>query len=202
MIRTLLFDLGNVLVNFSYERMCRQIGALAGLDGAQVHAALFDNSLMLPLDRGEIDGAEFQRRLEQRLGAKFEREALEQAASDIFTLNAPMRPVLDQLRHRGYRLVLLSNTCPAHVESIRRQWDVLAPFHSLVLSYQVGAAKPEEAIYQRALEEIHCDPDECFYTDDVPAYVSAGRRIGLQAEVFTDSANFTRHLRERGVTLG
>ncbi|MCA9054485.1 MAG: HAD family phosphatase [Planctomycetaceae bacterium] len=201
MIRTLLVDLGNVLVPFSHERMCRQIGDLVGLDGAVVHAAIFDSGLLPPFERGEIDAAEFQRGLEQSLSVRFETEALHRAAGDIFDLSLPMRPLLDQLRHQGYRLVMLSNTCTVHYDWLRSQCDVFAPFHALVLSFQVGAVKPEAGIFQRALEVIHCDPEECFYTDDIPAYVEAARRFGLQAEVFTDPASFREQLRGHGVKV-
>ncbi len=201
MIRTILLDLGNVLVHFSHERMCRQIAALVEAHPAAIQTAIFERGLLPPLERGEIDPAEFQRRLEAELHVRFPAEGLEQAAADIFEVNTAMRPLLDQLRHRGHRLVLLSNTSITHYDWIRSRFDVLAPFHALVLSFQAGAIKPERAIYERALQEIHCDPGECFYTDDIPAYVEAGRRAGLQGEVFVDAASFRQHLRDRGVTL-
>lgn len=202
MLRTLLFDLGNVLVHFSHERMCSQIGALVGRSGAEIHAAIFDGGLQLPLERGEIDQAEFQRRLESRLQAEFDATELERAACDIFSVNASLRPVLDQLRHKGYRLVALTNTSPVHYDWVRSRYDVFAPFHAVLTSFAIGAVKPEEAIFRRALEAIHCEPDECFYTDDIPAYVAAGRSFGLQAEVYTDTQTLLGHLHERGVQVG
>jgi HAD superfamily hydrolase (TIGR01509 family) len=201
MIRTLLLDLGNVLVPFDHQRMCRQVGELVGADPNAVRAAIFESGLLPPLERGEILPTEFQRGLEQQLDVQFDTEALHRAASDIFDCDLPMRPLLDQLRHQGYRLVMLSNTSVIHYDWLRGWCDIFAPFHALVLSFQVGAVKPERKIFERALEEIHCDPSECFYTDDIPAYVAAGREVGLQAEVFTDIENFRRQLRGRGVTI-
>lgn len=201
MIRTLLLDLGNVLVPFSHERMCRQIAALVEADPLAVHAAIFDGGLLPPLERGEVAPAEFQQRLETRLGVRFETDALHRAASDIFDAHLPMRPLLDTLRHQGYRLVMLSNTSIIHYDWLRSWCDIFAPFHALVLSFQAGAVKPEPRIFEHALREIHCDPDECFYTDDIPAYVEAGRRAGLQAEVFVGVPAFVRQLRERGVAV-
>lgn len=201
MIRTILLDLGNVLVNFCHQKMCRQIAALVDAHPAAVHAAIFDQGLLPPLERGQIDPAEFERRLAAALNVRFPPDTLSHAASDIFEVNTAMRPLLLQLRHQGYRLVALSNTSVTHYDWIRARSDVFAPFHSLVMSFHVGAMKPERAIYEKALAEIHCDPAECFYTDDVPAFVEAGRRVGLQAEVFTDAATFRQHLRDRGVAL-
>jgi HAD superfamily hydrolase (TIGR01509 family) len=200
MLRTLLFDLGNVLVHFSHERMCRQIGALVGRDGEEVRRELFDSELLRELECGRVSEADLQQDLERRLDVEFDTAALRCAASDIFILNAPLRPLLDELKRAGYRLVLLSNTSVTHYDWVRTQFDVMQPFDACVLSFEVGAAKPEAAIFERALEVIECEPAECFYTDDIPAYVARGREFGLDAELFTDAATLCRQLHLRGVT--
>ena len=112
-----------------------------------------------------------------------------------------MRPILEGLKKQGLRLVLLSNTSISHFEWIQQRYDFPALFDDLVLSYEVGAIKPEEAIFRAALDKIDCDPEECFYTDDISAYVAAGRTYGLQAEIFTGANDLREHLRMRGVSL-
>jgi HAD superfamily hydrolase (TIGR01509 family) len=81
------------------------------------------------------------------------------------------------------------------------QWDVLDRFDHLVLSYEVGAVKPEEAIYHAALQAIECAPGETLYTDDIEPYVEQGRAVGLQAVQFTGTAQYLRDLRRFGVEL-
>ncbi|MEX2286760.1 MAG: HAD family phosphatase [Planctomycetaceae bacterium] len=201
MIRTLLFDLGNVLLHFSNERMCAQMGALCGKSADDIRCLLFDTGLQQHFERGAVSEDEFHRRFEQAVGAKVDLPALRLAASDIFELNTSMPPLLDTLKERGYRLVLLSNTCAAHYEFVAQSFDVLNRFDHHVVSFRVGAVKPEAAIFTAALEAIRCKPSECFYTDDIPAYVEAARRFGLQAEVFTDVATLRSHLAERGIDL-
>ena len=97
--------------------------------------------------------------------------------------------------------MLLSNTSVAHFEFVRERYGVLDRFDEFVLSFEVGAMKPEPAIYEAALRAIRCAPGECFYTDDILDYVTAGRRFGLQAEVFTDVPSLRRHLEERGLEV-
>jgi putative hydrolase of the HAD superfamily len=88
-----------------------------------------------------------------------------------------------------------------HYEWVREQFDVLEPFDDVVLSYEVGATKPSTTIFERALEVIKCEPHECFYTDDIEAYVRRGREFGLQAEAFTETDVFLQHLARHGVNL-
>ena len=200
-IRTFLFDMGNVLVHFSHERMCAQMGALCGRSGLEICALLFDTGLQGEFERGHVSEPEFHRRLEKAVGRPLEFEGLRQAGSDIFQLNSSIVGVLDALRGRGHRLVLLSNTSISHYEFVRERFDLLDRFDDFVLSFRVGALKPDAAIFAAALEAIHCDPAECFYTDDIPAYVEAGRRFGLRAEVFTDTIALLGQLRDLGIAL-
>jgi len=200
-IRTFLFDMGNVLVHFSHERMCAQMGALCGRSGPEIRGLLFDTGLQGDFERGHVSESTFHRRLEAAVGRPVDFEALRLAGSDIFQLNSSIVGVLDALRGRGHRLVMLSNTSVSHYEFVRERFDLLDRFDDFVLSFRVGALKPDAAIFSAALEAIHCDPAECFYTDDIPVYVEAGRNFGLQAEVFTDTAALLEQLRARGISL-
>ena len=123
------------------------------------------------------------------------------AVSNIFRPNESIVPVLDQLKAAGLRLVLLSNTNVAHISFIKKRFDVLTRFDDCVLSYQVGAMKPDPPIYEVALQAIQCDPRECFYTDDIVENVERARGFGLQAEVFIDTQTLITHLTQRNVLL-
>jgi len=193
--------MGNVLVFFCHERMCRQIGELCGRSPHAVRECLLDSSLQWEFERGLISEAQLLSRLEEVLECRFNLTDLVRATADIFELNASLPPVLQTLKQQGLRLVLLSNTCLSHVNFIRQKWDFLDLFDHLILSYEVKAVKPEDAIFLAALKEIRCRPEECLYVDDIATYLDQGRRYGLQAEVFTTTAAFVEKLSEYGVRL-
>ena len=83
----------------------------------------------------------------------------------------------------------------------RDHFDVLKPFDDFVLSCHAGAMKPDAPIYEAALRVIHCDPADCFYTDDIPDYIAAARKYGLDAEVFIDTQALIFQLRNRGIVI-
>lgn len=201
MIETCLFDMGNVVVFFSHRVMCEQMGALCGREWQDVWKVLFDAGLEYEFERGEITEREFHSRFESAVDRRLDFEALHRAASDIFALNPPMPGILDGLKSRGLRLVLLSNTSVSHFAWIRERYDVLQRFDDFVLSCEVGAIKPDRAMYAAALRKIACEPGRCFYTDDVADNVEAARPFGLQAEQFLDVPTLQRQLAERGVTV-
>ncbi len=199
MIRTFLFDMGNVLVHFSHERMCAQMGGVCDSTADEVRELLFESNLQYDFERGHISDGEFHRRFEDTVGHSIDFDDLRHAGSDIFELNDSIVPVLNILKSRGHRLVLLSNTSSAHFEFVQRRFNVLQKFDDFVNSFEVGAVKPEAAIFEAALHAIGCEPHECFYTDDIAEYVETGRSYGLQAEVFTDTASLIEQLERRGI---
>ncbi len=199
-LKTVLFDMGNVLVFFCHERMCRQIGEVCGGRSAdEIRGVLLDSGLQWDFERGFISEEVFRQRLEQALRCQIDAARLQLAAADIFELNASLLPVLDALKRQGLRLMLLSNTCITHVNFIRAKYDFLDRFDHLVVSYEAGAIKPEDGIYRAALAAINCEPAECLYLDDIPAYVEKGRTFGLQAEVFTTTEALLPQLARRNV---
>ena len=102
------------------------------------------------------------------------------------------------LRQR-YRLLLLSNTNAIHFEMVSATYPLLRHFHHKVLSHKVGALKPSPAIYAEALKHAEAAPAECFFTDDIAAYVEGARAAGIDAVQFENQAQIERELRSRGV---
>lgn len=201
MLQAAIFDMGGVLVHFSHDRMCQQVGQLCGRSGDDLRRLLLDSGLQWEFERGLLSAEEFHDRIQQTVGRNIPFDALIDAASDIFELNRPIVPILDELRRRKLRLVLLSNTSIWHYQFICKRYDLLDRFDATILSYEVNAIKPEAEIYEAALVAIHCPPQNCFYTDDIPRYVEAGRKFGLDAEVFIDTNRLERQLRARGISF-
>lgn len=200
-IRTVLFDMGNVLVSFSHERMFAQLGEVCGRTGEEVKQFLATTALANRFETGMVDANGFHAEMEQWVKRPVDQANLLRAGADIFWLDTPMPDVLKQIKSQKIRLVLLSNTSSTHIEIIREKWSFLDEFDDLVLSYEVNAMKPEEAIYRAAIAKIKCDPSECFYTDDVAPYVEAGRSFGLHAEIFRDVPTLVEQLRSRGINV-
>lgn len=201
MIDAVLFDMGNVLVFFSHAVMCEQIASVCGCTVEDVRQVLFDSQWQHEFERGEISAEEFHHRWEKRLGHTIDGESLLRAACDIFVPNWEIIPVLRALKRQGKRLVLLSNTCVAHLEFVQRQSDILEEFDAMVLSYEVGCMKPDAAIYQAAIEKAGCPAARCFYTDDIGENIVAGRTHGLQAEIYTSVNELRMQLAARGIDV-
>ena len=199
MVRAILFDLGNVLLYFDHQRMCRQIAELFGCSGWQVQELLFDGGLLYQYELGQVTTDQAHGELQRALGRSVEREALLEAVSDIFWRNEPIEPVIDGLLGVGIPLVMVSNTCEAHMQWVQERFDIVARFSKRALSYEVGSAKPDPEIFQRAVALAGVPAHECFFTDDISENVAAARELGLEAERFVDTNTLLGDLAKRGI---
>lgn len=196
----LYFDLGKVLLDFSVAQMCAQIGDVAHVDPAVVKAVVFDSDLQIRYERGEICSQEFYDALCQATGTQPDYAALTVAASDIFSLNVSMLPVVAQLRAVGYRLGVLSNTCEGHWEHCLSRYRILRDsFDVYALSYELKAAKPHPEIFLAAARLAGVKPQEVFYTDDIEGHVLGARSVGFDAVQYTSTPQLVKELRKRGV---
>lgn len=199
MIRAVLLDLGRVIVPFEFDRAWSRIEALGGIPTDELRGIIQSTGLIQKFESGEVEPREFADRVSNLCNITVNFDEFSEIWSSIFLPETLIGEDLVAGLSRQYRLVLLSNTNALHFEMIRANYPLLKHFHSYVLSYQVGAMKPSPEIYRRAVEEAGCKPEECFFTDDIPAYVEGARQHGIDAVQFHDAAQLEAELRSRGI---
>jgi HAD superfamily hydrolase (TIGR01509 family) len=205
--RFLYFDLGNVLLTFSHERMCSQMAEVAGIDAATVRRVLFEEtpavrSLQWRFESGELDADAVYDAFCQAIGSRPERNALYAAASDMFGELPESVALVRQLHAAGHRLGILSNTNPVDFEFARERFSFLREcFELAVVSYEARKMKPHRAIYEHAARVAGVEPHEVFFTDDREENVVGAIEAGLDAVLFTSAAKLAEDLRARGITI-
>ncbi|MES2273672.1 MAG: HAD family phosphatase [Chlamydiota bacterium] len=200
-IKTIYFDLGNVLIFFSFPKMFSQIKILSGLEQSEIEHLFFQKQLRELYETGKIDTAEIYRQFQCKAPLSFSLPDFRKALSDIFTPNQELVPLIESLKNQGIRLILLSNTCDCHFDHLYSHYPVLQLFDYKILSFEVGACKPDPLIFQKALEMSQCSLEECFYTDDIPEFIAGAKNCGLDGEIFTDVPALRRQLISRGCAL-
>lgn len=177
--------------------MLLQISECTGLSVPQIQDLLNSQNLRERYETGEVDSNLLYQIFQSSAKKPFTAREFYYAASDIFTPNEPIYPLVYSLKEQGLRLVLLSNTSPAHFEFISNRYPVLNHFDAKILSYEVRACKPDPHIYRAAIEAALCSPQECFYTDDIPEYIEGAKEHGIDAEIFQDVPTLKMHLSKR-----
>lgn len=199
MIRTVIFDLGRVLVPFDFQRGYRAMSEHCGLPPEEVRARLGRDGLVHGFESGEFDGPEFIRRVTDLLETEISEERFSEIWSSIFLPETLIPESMVEGIHRNYRTVLLSNTNPIHYAMLDRTYPILRHFDAYVLSHEVKAMKPLPRIYEVAIQQAQCAAGECFFTDDVAEYVEGAKQAGIDAVQFQNHEQIERELRARGV---
>jgi len=195
----LLFDLGAVLIEWDPRRLYRP--------HFPTEAALerFMAEVVTPAWNHAIDAgkpmAEAVRELQAEHPAFTELIALYQRDWHL-TLGGAIQGTVDLLRELkddGRKVCALSNWSAETFPVARARFEFLGWFDRIVISGEVGLAKPDPALFRLALDRCGLAPATTLFIDDMPANVDAARALGLDAVRFEGPGQLRRELAARGL---
>jgi len=199
MIKTVYFDLGNVLIFFSMPKMLSQLSNCTGIPVPKIKQLLLKSNLRELYEKGLIDTDQLYKTFVHHAHKSFSLHEFMINFSDIFTPNTEIIPIIKSLKKEKIRLILLSNTSECHFNYAYSHYPILQEFDHKILSYEMGVWKPDSSIFEKALTFSECEKEECFYTDDISHFIKSARRVGLPGEIYTDVPSLKGHLSERGL---
>ncbi len=199
MVRCIVFDLGKVIVPFDLQRGYAALQPYCAYPVEEIPQRLRGTDLVRRFESGQVSSAAFVEELSKLLGFKVGYDEFCGLWSSIFLPETLVPESLVEALHRRYRVILLSNTNEIHFSMVRDKYPILKHFDGFVLSYEVGAMKPDPRIYREMVRHAQSAPEEIFYTDDIPAYVEAAKALGVDAVVFESAPQIETALRARGV---
>jgi FMN phosphatase YigB (HAD superfamily) len=198
MYRTIIFDLGKVLIDFDFARGYHALEGRCPHSTAEIRRRLASTDLLERFETGLVEPHDFVSQLRNLLSLDIDYAEFCGIWSSIFGKALIPEPILAELSGR-YRLVLLSNTNAIHYQALCHRYPLLDYFQHRVLSFEVNAMKPAAKIFLCAIEAAGCPPQQCFYTDDIAAYTEAARNLGIDAVTFESAAQLERELRLRNI---
>ena len=91
-------------------------------------------------------------------------------------------PTVRALRADGVRTVLVSN-CSHNTRPVVARLDLEREFDALILSFEVGARKPQPAIYRAALDAVGSEASDAIFVDDQADYCDGARALGIDTRL-------------------
>lgn len=182
MIKNIIFDFGDVLINLDKEALSK---ALSG------YGANADNPELLALshayEKGEVSSGHFLEAAASRLGEPQKERLAGFWNETILDFPEDRLEFIEALRAKGaYRMFLLSNTNDLHMEYVRKTMGMERYgrfqdcFEGFYLSYEMGLRKPEPDIFMRLLDSHNLIPGETLFIDDTLEHIRSAARLGLQ----------------------
>ena len=187
----LIFDFGNVIGYFDFEKATTRLGRKFGVSGRalldRLRKAGFD-SAHGAFERGEIDAEVFTRTTADLVGLTVTHEEFALAWADIFTPNESIIPIIAGLKAQGHRLILGSNTNSIHAAHFRQQFaSTLTYFDRLILSFEIGVMKPHPGFYLACAAAAEQPPARCIFIDDLAENIAGAKATGMQGIQYTDA---------------
>ncbi len=202
MIRTVISDLGRVVLWFDNNIFLRKLADLSGRSAAELKAAVHnDLELIRCFDGGAITPEGFRVRISEIAGVDVPYGQFYEIYNDIFTPIPPAIDVLIRVKAAGYKVLLLSNTDPERFAFVRRRFPEILFFDGYVLSYELKLLKPDPAIYLAAARQAGSKPDECVFIDDMEENVRGAVAAGLHGVLYKPETDLEGELRKLGLVL-
>lgn len=198
-----VFDLGGVLIDWDPRYLYRSL-----FDGDEAAVERFLAEVATPAWNAEQDaGRTWREAIDALIARHPDRRDLIVAYDERWAemLGGPIDGTVDvlaDLRRIGIRLAALSNWSAEKFPIARERYPFLGWFETIVISGEIGLAKPDPRIFRHLLEVTGLEAESTVYVDDVPANVAVAGELGMAAIQFRGSGILREDLRRLGLPIG
>jgi glucose-1-phosphatase len=200
-IKTVVFDLGRVLVDFDHHIAARKISVLSSKTPQEIFDLFFNSPLIQNFEEGKISPEDFFSSVSQMLGISLSFNEFLPIWNQIFFLSEENKAVytLGQALKNRYRLALLSNINTLHFDYLKENFPVFDIFHDIFASCEMGCIKPDPEIYRQVISRLKVKPGEIFYVDDREELIESANSLGIRGFVFKGAKQLKQDLACCGV---
>lgn len=199
MIKTVIFDIGNVLAGFAWEEYFRSFGYSEEIFQRLAKATVESRSWQ-EHDRGALSDEEIMDLfIKNDPGIEKElRETLDNIDGMLVRYDYAI-PWIQELKEKAYQVLVLSNFAHKAYEDCRDVLDFLDYVDGGILSFRDKMVKPEPEIYQLLMDRYHLKPEECVFLDDTEKNLPPAEAFGMHTVHFKDRGQAVEELRKMGV---
>lgn len=112
--------------------------------------------------------------------------------------NPQMFQLVNELKQRGYQIVLLSNI-DRRLGNLIKELGYYDCFDQCLLSYEIGYEKPDTRIYLYLLNKLVLEPADIVFIDDRKDNVDSANSVGIDAIHFTSCDQLKDEFEKRAI---
>lgn len=143
--------------------------------------------LLRPADRGEVSQDELFDELSER--TDIPADDIEEDWVEAANLNLELLHYIRTEIKGKYKLGLLTNAMAPYFRTVCKDQKLDLLFDTIVISSEVGLAKPDPEIYRLILSKLGVAPAEALMIDDLQKNVDGAVAVEMQGHLFTSAAN-------------
>ncbi|GAA3577398.1 HAD-IA family hydrolase [Snuella lapsa] len=180
MIKTIIFDFGDVFINLDKENAIKNIFNLLQIEKLSEEILAVNNLY----EQGLVSTDEFITFYLENF-PKLSRQNLIDAWNSIL-LDLPEHRLkfLKNLKATtNYKLILLSNTNELHIDWIKENISIYNAFKNcfdaFYLSHEINLRKPNANIFEFVLSKNNLNASECLFIDDTSEHILSAKSLGI-----------------------
>jgi len=200
-ITALIFDLGGVVFNFSFDNTFDIWSVETGKNADELKRRFnFSDSNFEKFERSDITRMQFIDSISKQLDFKFDFKTFEKGWNSIYMESIQdMDQLLMDLK-KQFRLVALTNTNEIHAEVWKKKYkDILQHFEKVFCSYEIRTRKPETKAFQVVLNYLNLSPNETIFLDDKEEFINGAKQLGINTILVTSFNQMLQELKEYNV---
>lgn len=179
-----IFDMGEVLI--TNVRNLFNIANRFDLDYKEFRS--FYNQYDTPIMEGRMESMEFFSLMEKRFGLKINEDLFETEHCPL--TNGFIVSIIDELKKKGHRCVLGSNTCSSHMKVVEKLPEhPLSHLDRLYESWRMGIVKPKLSFFTYIMEREGVDSEDVVFIDDKVANTEAAKSLGITTYLYNSGKN-------------
>ncbi len=180
----ILFDMGRVLVTIDFDAFPNALGLYTKEERMKYAPAAM--KMEHCYECGGVTTQEFLDAQYEIFEKRFSREQLLNAYKEIIVEeNAAVVPLVRTLQSK-YRTALLSNTSKTHWEKSLAIAPVLHTIPHTFTSFQIGAMKPAEIVYETVIKSLGVAASSILFIDDVQENINGAKTLGMNGILYTN----------------
>jgi len=181
-IKTLLFDVGGVVIDFDFNRAFEVWASISHLSCAEMKSAFKFDAAYEQHERGEITAEQYFSHLATILKLQDGHARIAEGWNAIFVGEISETRLLLQAARGQFPCYALTNTNATH----HATWSAMFPvvwtsFERVFASHEMGCRKPEPQAFEHIAHALGVSTDSIMFFDDVLENVEAATRQGLHA---------------------
>lgn len=196
MIQNIVFDIGNVLVDFCWRDHIAGCG-FSGELAERLGKAMMQSPVWNEIDRGVWTNEEILLGFIKN-DPTIEKE-IRQVFSDLSTVvreKSGSKKWIHSLKAEGYQVYYLSNFSDRVRREAEGQLTFLTEMDGGIMSYTIRRIKPDDDIYRALFEKYGLRPEESVFLDDSKANIETAKRLGMYGILVTDQEQAKQELQE------
>ena len=198
-IDTVVFDIGNVLVDFAWEKFLLNKGYDAQMVERMGKASVHSKD-WVEFDKGDLTTEEIAQRFadnDPEIGEELKKAFTD--LTDIVTKREHTIPWIQSLKAAGYQVLFLSNFSEQALNGCPEAMAFIDVTDGGILSYRDHVVKPGKEIYKLLEKRFGLTPEKTVFIDDTAVNIETARELGWNGIVYKDYDQVIRELHELGV---